>query len=156
MVAAMTLFGEEWEMAEPPLLEAQVEADEDFDEEDEVKLWSGKLGSWLPAMLAPKDQVVDLWVDVYELEGIVVRGCWWNAQAAIPDWYTTDENGQTVLAAKPWQRVSYWKPADKPNGPLVDGGPGWNARTNVPDDPLHFSGVLKERYDRYSELKEAA
>lgn len=149
MVAAMTLFGEVWEMAEPPL---EVELDED----GEPDVWHAQLGSWQESDLAPRDRPVDLFVATFELCGEVVKGCWWNDRVAIPDWYTRDENGNAVLAAKPWQWVNFWKIRDAPEGPLEDGGPGLNARINLPDDPIYFVGSLKERYDRYAALKEAA
>lgn len=146
MIFAMTLFGEAWEMKEPTAASVADCANDDDDHDD----WHGCLGAWQPIATAPKTGRVDLWVDVFEFYGEVVEGCAWDANAAIPDWYRTDQAGKLVLAVPIHTHASYWKPAGAEAGPVDDGGPGLLVRTNVSPYSEYWPDAIRKRFDLYS------
>lgn len=131
----------------------RIVVDESENEDDAA--WTDDAGPWQAIGAAPKQGRVDLWVDIFELDGELVENCWWNETATIPDWYRDDQDGRPELAAPIFSHAAFWKARDAAAGPLDDGGPGLLARTNVADDAAHWPEPMRARYGAYVEALDA-
>jgi hypothetical protein len=120
----------------------------DSEDEDDAA-WTQDAGPWQAIDTAPREGRIDLWVDIFELDGELVENCWWNEGAHIPDWYRDEEDGGPELGAPIFAHAAFWKPRDAAAGPLEDGGPGLLARTNVADDSAHWPEPMRIRYEAY-------
>jgi len=109
------------------------------------------LVSWRAIETAPKDERVDLWVAQFELEGEIVTDCWWNADAAVPDWYHVGADGEPETAASIVARASHWKPLGARVDGAADGGPRHGARDNIGPFLDTWPTDMKNRWNRYFE-----
>jgi hypothetical protein len=137
-----TLFGE-WDIPEDV-------AALDVDEAGEADDWHEEAGPWQPIATVSKTERVDLWIQIFELDGEAVANCWWNAEATIPDWYRTGQGGAPELAAPIFAYGSHWKPVGAKGAPVLDGGPGLLARVTFDDGMTETwpPGML-DRYNGY-------
>lgn len=119
------------------------------DDPEDDAAWTTDRGGWHPIDGAPKQGRIDLWVDIFELDGELVEDCWWEADAMIPDWYRMGADGRAELAAPIFGHAAFWKARNGVGGPVADGGPGLLARTNVADDAASWPPSMRTRYEAY-------
>lgn len=109
------------------------------------------LGEWHRIDTAPKDRPVDLWVAAYGYDSVLAENCRWDADAVIPDWYRTGEDGQPMLAVKLIYHATHWKEVGAPEGPHEDGGPPIRSRAYIGDLSSAWPGEMQSRRAAYFE-----
>jgi hypothetical protein len=126
------------------------EPDEMWGAEHDEDPWHDRPGAWRPIATVHCDRKVDLWFTRFEFDGELVRDCWWNESAAIPDWYRLAADGTPELAVPLFACLSHWKEPAASEGPDVDGGPGLAARVTFDEGMKEtWPAEMRDRYDAY-------